>query len=198
MKRLLSLMLVFVLTLGLALSLAACPMPAPAPGGSTTSCEGGGEGGGERPDPSEPPAGYQWFDNGAITFAYPENWSKQEGSTTMLINPMGAGNNITVVYEPFSNIYTTMDLAGFNSTLKPVLEAMGATITNATVEQTENARGVAITKISYSMLLSGNAMRQTLLVIPRGEYNYSIAITETTGDSALVSTVFDTLAAKEA
>ncbi len=184
MKKLLSLSLALVLLL----SLVACP--APAPGETPTGCEGGGG----NAKPITLPAGCQWFDNGAIRFAYPSDWQKQDGSVVMLADASGAGNNITVVSEPKSDIYVNMDAEEFKSTLGAMMEEMfDAPLTDVSVTQTANTHGTAMTKITYAVEMMGVSMRQTLLVVAAGDLNYSVTVTETTSAPTLVQNAFDTM-----
>ncbi len=194
MKKLLSLLLVLALSLSLALALAGCP--APAPEGTPTGCTGnGGEGSGDQPTPPTLPTGYQWFDNDAIRFAYPSDWVMQEGSVTMLVNATGMGNNITVAYEPKSNIYANMDEEDFATMFAPVFEAMGATVTDASVMQTRNASGQLMTRIGYTLTMNGSRMYQTMFILPANNLNYVVTVTETGTDTTLRTNVFNTLTA---
>ena len=111
----------------------------------------------------------------------------------MLVNETGAGNNITVSYEQYSDIYKEMDVAGFNSTLKPYLEAAGMTVTNVSVKQLKNENGTDMTKIAYSAKTNGVSMGQTMYIVAVGEMNYIVTVTETTTDAKLVENVYNTL-----
>ena len=51
------------------------------------------------------PDGYTKYDNGAVSFAYPADWIEQDGSTVILVNASGVGNNITVVYEAKNDFF---------------------------------------------------------------------------------------------
>ena len=139
------------------------------------------------------PEGYKLYDNGDISFAYPDDWTKTDGSTVMLMNPTGAGNNITVVYEAKTDIYDDMTISDFNDMFKPVFEAMGMTITNPSVSNSTNDNGLKIAKISYTVSSSGVNMKQTMYIMTVGQRTYTVTVTESTSDAALVKNVFDTL-----
>lgn len=139
------------------------------------------------------PEGYQVYDNGTISFAYPEGWTKQDGSTVILTDSEGSGNNITVVYENKNDMYASMDVEGFNTQLKPALEAMGMSVSNVTVTQTKNAGGVAITKLSYSASYMGVSMSQNLYITTVKDKTYTITVTEAKSDVKLRNNVFDTI-----
>ncbi len=139
------------------------------------------------------PEGYIMYDNGSISFVYPQNWSKTDASVTMLINPTGVGNNITVAYEAKSDIYKTMTVDSFNTTLKPSMDAVGMNVTGVSVEQKTNALGNSIPTISYTASMSGVSIKQTLFVIDSGDKNYIVTVTETNADRQLVDNVFNTL-----
>lgn len=142
------------------------------------------------------PKGYLAYDNGDITFAYPEKWIVNDGSVVMIVNESGVGNNITVTYEQYSDMYSTMTAETFNSTLKPMLDASGITVSNTVVEQVKNEVSTEITKISYSANANGVSMKQTMFICAAGNRNYIITVTETTGDAQLVKNVFETLYVK--
>ena len=52
------------------------------------------------------PDGYQLFSDGYIAFVYPETWSKNDGSVTIL--SADNGNNITITYEAKTDYYENM------------------------------------------------------------------------------------------
>ena len=54
------------------------------------------------------PEDYVVYDDGKISFAYPKNWTKQNGSVVILTGTNG--NNITVVYEPKTNMYDDLTI----------------------------------------------------------------------------------------
>ncbi len=144
----------------------------------------------QKKEPVATPSGYKLYNNGKISFAYPETWQESAG---MLVNESGAGNNITVAFEQKSDFYTNMDVASFNSELKPMLEQAGLTVTNPSVEQLKNDNDTKITKIRCSVSYSGVTMVQTIFVTAAGEYNYVITVTEVTSDATLVENVYKTL-----
>ena len=132
MKRILVALLTLALALSMAFTLASCNDGDSSNSGDATT-----------PAPVEAttvptPAGYTLYDNGKISFAYPSAWTKQAGSVDILMNESGAGNNVTVAYEQYSDTYKKMDVASFNTLLKPALEAMGMTTSNVAVSQITN------------------------------------------------------------
>ena len=86
-----------------------------------------------------------------------------------------------------------MTLSDFNNELKPALESMGLTISNAAVSQTKNAADLAITKISYKATVAGVGMKQTLYITTVGNKTYTVTVTEVQTDETLRKTVFNTL-----
>ncbi|MBO7161435.1 MAG: hypothetical protein J6W15_01350 [Clostridia bacterium] len=152
----------------------------------------------ENPQPQTPviPKGYLEYNNEKISFAYPEGWVVNDGSVVIIVNESGVGNNITVSYEQFSDMYSTMTAETFNTTLKPMFAAAGLSVSNATVEQVENDVSTKITKITYTAAANGVTMKQTMFICAAGDRNYIVTVTETTGDPQLVNTVFDTLYVK--
>ena len=143
------------------------------------------------------PDGYKLYDNGSISFAYPDDWSMTDGSTVILINPEGYGNNITVVYEAKNTIYDDMTVEDFNELLKPSFEAMGFSVSNPEVSIIKNKAGVTVTKMTYTATVDGISMQQTIFVTTANNRSYSITVTETWNDDELVETVFNTLNVKK-
>jgi len=139
------------------------------------------------------PEGYIEYNNGKISFAYPENWKKTPGSVDTLVNESGVGNNITVSYEEGSDIYSEMDIASFNKTLKPIFESFGMTVTNASVEQLKNGNNVKVTKIKYDAKVATTSMTQTMLVVAVDDLNYIVTVTETEAQPELAQNAYNTL-----
>lgn len=142
------------------------------------------------------PDGYQLFENDAIAFAYPEGWVKTDGSVVILQDSTGTGNNITVAHEAANAFYGTMTMEDFNTQVKPVYEAMGMTISNATLEHVENDHGLKLLVMAFDNTISGTTMRQTQYVVTLGDYTYTVTTTEVAADEEMVQVVLDTLRAK--
>jgi len=137
------------------------------------------------------PAGYTLYDNGDISFAYPEKLSKTDGSTVILTD-MTTGNNITVVYEGKNDLYAKMDNDDYAELFKPMFEAMGISVSNYHVEQiTKNANGISLTKITHTASTQGSSMDQTLLITTVGNKTYTVTVTEVVNDDAFVNNVLN-------
>lgn len=145
------------------------------------------------------PEGYVIYENDDISFAYPEGWQKSEMGMMVMLVDMTTGNNITLVYQEKSDIYTTMDVAGFNQLLKPSYESAGMAVSDVKVSQVKNSGNFSVTKISYKATQGGNNFNQLMVVIQSGEYDYIVTVTEgiTTPADGLLDTVFNSLKAKK-
>lgn len=139
------------------------------------------------------PDGYTTYKNSDISFAYPSNWKKTNGSVTQLMNPMGAGNNITVVYEAKNTIYETAKESELKELFSQSLGASGMSISNFKLTKTKNDNIKSIVKITYSASMNSVTMKQTIFIVTVGSKTYSITVTETTADANLVNNVFNTL-----
>lgn len=147
----------------------------------------------EKKQPTAPTA-YKMYEGDGFGFAYPKEWSKESsGAIDQLINSTGAGNNITVSYEAYSDIYTTMTAARFNTQIKPSLEQAGMQVKNVSVEQGTSEFDVPLTKIVYTATIQSVEMKQTLVVFAKGDRNYCITVTEVAPHAALVENVLATL-----
>ncbi|MBQ4120840.1 MAG: hypothetical protein IJD35_02370 [Clostridia bacterium] len=139
------------------------------------------------------PEGYTLYDNGDISFAYPEGFVKQDGSTVILAD-MTTGNNITVVYEAKTDMYETLDNNGYKTMFKPIFEAMDMTVTNYAVEQiAKNATGISLTKITHTASTQGKTMEQTMLITTVGNKTYTVTVTEVVHNDAFVNNVLNSL-----
>jgi len=179
MKRKISLILILMLVLA---AICSCGTPAE----STTATS----------DTTVPapviPTGYTEYSNGDISFAYPSDWVKTDGSVVILTNKSGVGNNITVSYEAKTNMYDSFTVADFNSMVKPAYESMGMTISNLKIEHKE-VGGEKVNVISFRNTVSGQSMTQTQYIFNAGSRTYIVTVTESTPDSNLVKNVFDTI-----
>lgn len=179
----LAMMLVFVLALA---TLTACGGTTETTAATTTT---------EAPVTTEAPLpeGYTLYDNGDISFAYPEGFVKQDGST-VLLSDMTTGNNVTVVYEAKTDMYETLDNNGYKTMFKPAFESMGMSISKYNVEQiAKNAKGISLTKVTHTASLEGTSMEQTMLITTVGNKTYTVTVTEVVNDDAFVNNVLNSL-----
>lgn len=185
MKRLLCMLLILAMTLTGALALCSCDKGEDAKETDEKKTEA--------PKTVVIPEGYTKFDNGDLSFAYPSDWKKTEGSLTQLINSTGAGNNITVVYEAKTDLYEKSSEAELKNLFSQSMSAVGMSISNFKLSQTKNDFTDKITKMTCTTSIGASSMKQTMLVVTVGERTYTITITEANADQALVDNVFNTL-----
>lgn len=171
-----------VLTLLLALCVL-CSCGAPAGGTTETSAT-------TVPAPVIPD-GYTKYNNGDMSFAYPSDWMKTDGSVTILSDKTD-GNNITVAYEAKTDAYDKFTVADFNSMMKPAYEAMGMSVSNVKIEH-KTVNGEKINVISFTNVAAGRTMTQTQYIFGAGARTYIVTVTEFTRDATLVKTVLDTI-----
>jgi len=139
------------------------------------------------------PEGYALYDNGDISFAYPESFVKTDGSTVILTD-MTTGNNVTVVYEAKTDMYETLDNNGYKTMFKPAFEAMGMSISKYNVEQiAKNAKGISLTKVTHTASTQGKTMEQTMLITTVGNKTYTVTVTEVVNNDAFVNNVLNSL-----
>lgn len=138
------------------------------------------------------PEGYKMYDNGDIRFAYPKDWKVTNGSVVIISSENG-GNNITVAYEDKTDFYDDLTADEFMDTLAPQFSALGQSVSNVKVEHLTNSIGIKLTKISLNNTVSGVSMKQTMYIIPAGDLNYVVTVTEVETDAKLVNNVFNTL-----
>ena len=140
------------------------------------------------------PEGYTKYENDDLSFAYPSDWTRNDGSATMLVNSTGAGNNITVVYEAKTDLYETSTEAELKAIFAQAMNAYGFSVSDFKLSQTKNDFVDKITKMTCTTTAANTAaMRQTMFVVTVGDRTYTITVTESTADQELVDTVFNTL-----
>ncbi len=137
------------------------------------------------------PDGYTKYSNGDMSFAYPSDWVKTDGSVIILSDKTD-GNNITISFEAKTDMYDKFTVADFNSMMKPAYEAMGMSVSNVKIEH-KTVNGEKINVISFTNVAAGRTMTQTQYVFGAGARTYVVTVTEFTRDAALVKTVFDTI-----
>ncbi len=177
MKRKITLILTFVLVL---ICVCSCGAPAESTTGTTATTE------------APIPTGYTTYNNGDISFAYPADWVKTDGSVVILTNKSGVGNNITVTYEAKNTAYDTFTVTDFNSMMKPAYEAMGMTVSNPKVEHKE-VNGQKVNVISFRNSAGGQSMAQTQYIFHSDMRTYIVTVTESIPDAELVNNVFNTI-----
>lgn len=140
------------------------------------------------------PEGYIAYKNDDLSFAYPSDWTKNDGSVTMLMNSTGAGNNITVVYEAKTDLYEKSTEEELKAIFAQAMNAYGFSVSDFKLSQTKNDFVDKITKMTCTTTSTNTTtMRQTMFVVTVGNRTYTITVTESTADQELVDTVFNTL-----
>ncbi|MBP3321756.1 MAG: hypothetical protein J6M12_05330 [Clostridia bacterium] len=137
------------------------------------------------------PEGYTLYDNGDISFAYPESFTKTDGSTVLLTDASN-GNNVTVVYEAKTDVYESLTTEKYNEQYIPVYAEMGLTVKNTAVKQS-NHNGIKMTTITQNVNNGTNTMDQTQYILTVGDKTYVVTVTEMVKNAELVSTVLETL-----
>lgn len=144
---------------------------------------------------SEPPAvpnGYKLYDNGALAFAYPSDWTADNEEIVTLMNPDGVGNNITVTTEPKTDYYESITAKSLEDSMNESYQEYGMTVSGTTIEK-KSTNGLNVVVVAFTTSYGGQTMKQTGYIVTIGNYTYSVTVTETTADSTLLSNVFNTL-----
>ena len=138
------------------------------------------------------PEDYQTYSNSDLSFAYPKDWTKQDGSVVVLSG--SNGNNVTVVYENKTDMYEKMTVDSFNAELKPALQAAGMEVSDVSIEK-KTTNSLSVVVLSFKATMNGVSMKQTGYIITLGDKTYTVTVTEVQPDAELVATVLDTLQA---
>ena len=131
------------------------------------------------------PDGYKLFANDDISFVYPDDWSKTDGSIVLLAHSTG-NPNITVSSEELTDDYHTMTIQEFEEQVGAGYEQAGMALSNVTAEtKTVNGLSVRIFEFNTEIISSGVDFVQSAYIFNVGEKTYSLALTEITADSDL-------------
>ena len=138
------------------------------------------------------PFGYVEYNDGFVSFAYPEGWVIEPGEVTVISDTSGTSSNITIANEMYSSIYDSLTAKQYIDLVGEAYAASGLEISNVVVTQTYSGSGEKVTKITHTTSASGIIMEQTLLVIGCGHFNYVVTATELE-NTELVDVVLETL-----
>ena len=138
------------------------------------------------------PFGYVEYNDGFVSFAYPEGWVIEPGEVTVISDTSGTSSNITIANEMYSSIYDSLTAKQYIDLVGETYAASGLEISNVAVTQTYSVSGEKVTKITHTTSTSGIVMEQTLLVIGCGHFNYVVTATELE-NTELVDVVLETL-----
>ena len=145
------------------------------------------------------PEGYAIYENDYISFAYPAEWSKTDFGAELgaLFMDGAAGNSITAVSEPYSDRYKDLTVEEFKAMIEPMAPESGLSVSNIKIEQIKGTNDLAVTKISYDVVMQGVSMKQYVFVVASGDLNYSVSISETKAVEGLVDIVLASWVAKK-
>ena len=142
--------------------------------------------------------GYKSFNNGGISFDYPETWMNVpfiESFTglNMIMDLEGSGSNINVQSKPRSDDYMAIpDADGFMELMGPELEAQGLNVENPEMQK-GTTNGLDYVLLSFDSMMSDVPMHQTIIFTSAGEYTYIIALTEMEENSAHLDALLSSL-----
>lgn len=139
----------------------------------------------------ELPDGYQLYDNGYISFAYPSDWTITDGVTVILMGTQST-NNITVAYEAKTDMYENWTHDEYVAFFEEVYASMNAPISNTKIEQIKKG-DMHITVLALDTVVNGIAMTQTAYVVTTSNRTYSVTVTEVVSDPELKTNVFESL-----
>lgn len=142
--------------------------------------------------------GYKSFNNGDLSFDYPENWLnvpfvKEIAGMNMIMDLEGTGNNINVLGMPKTDVYENIpDADTFIEQMRPSLEEREITIKDVEMDK-GTTNGLDYVLFSFTSERSGPLMHQTVIITSIGELTYLITITEEEANPVYVETLLSTL-----
>lgn len=143
--------------------------------------------------------GYKSFNNGDISFDYPETWLnipfiKEFLGINMIMDLEGSGNNINVNSVARDDSYMDIpDAESFMEQMKPELEAQGLTVENGEIEK-GTVNGIDYLIFSFDSEMSEVPMKQSIIFASAGEYTYIITVTLASTNPEIVDAILSTLA----
>ena len=175
-KRIISLSLALVLVLTCMVAFTGC-MPSDGPGVNP---------------------GYKSFNNGDLSFDYPESWLNipfigEIAGMNMIMDLEGTGNNINVISVPKTDVYDKIpDADSFLEEMRPSLEEQGMTVKDGEMEK-GTTNGLDYVLFSFNSEQSGTLMYQTMVITTIGESTYLITVTEIEPNPAHVDALLSSL-----
>ena len=142
--------------------------------------------------------GYKSFNNGTISFDYPETWMnipfvESFTGVSMIMDLEGSGNNMNVNGIARSDDYMDIpDADAFMELMGPELEAQGMAITNPEMEK-GTTNGLDYVYLSFDSVMSEVPMHQTIIFTSVGEFTYIITLTEVQPNAAYLDALISTL-----
>lgn len=151
-------------------------------------------------DPDEPedetpitlPEGWVMLDNGVIAFGHPGDWTvATEDSTITAKDPMNQ-HTVTVVKSEKKDFYSRLTEDSFDElVVKPMLGEFSVKV--FTIEQAENANGIAYTKIAMTSTASASVLK-TIIAYTNSVNTYLITVDSTAATiPELVDVIVSTL-----
>ena len=143
--------------------------------------------------------GYKSFNNGALSFDYPEGWLNlpfvnEISGTNMIMDLEGSGNNININSLPKTDVYDQIpDADTFIDKMSPELEAQGLIIKNGEMEK-GNTNGLDYILFAFDSEQSGLQMHQTMIFTNISDFTYMIVLTEVESNPEHLDALLSTLA----
>ncbi len=140
------------------------------------------------------PNGYKLYNGEGFSVAYPKTWTDSGMEGMILFQNASTGSSFNIVSEAKTNAYDNMTVDSFNSTFKPVYEAMGMAVSNPKVDY-KTIDGVKVLFLSFDVEMSGVSMKMAQFVFSLENSTYSITVSEVKGsDAGVINAMFGSLA----
>lgn len=136
-----------------------------------------------------PPTGYRFHTRNDLRFVYPSFWHEKT-----LRNP--SKNDYINIIEGYSAaLYTEMTIAQFDAMIGDMMQESGFSTENVVIEKRQNANGISVNYISYSLKASDGTLhaQQHLFAFTLNRTAYAMILSLTTPDSVTAQTIFDSI-----
>ncbi len=201
MKKRLLCLLALVLALGCLLALTACDEKTESTAKTDSEEENESV---ESKDESQAPVaytpaeGYTLYEKGAVSFAYPADWSLADGTNPIMTG--ANGNNINLVTETATKenteMYKSLSEQTFAEQIGNTLISAGITFSNVNVETRTNDGGVEVIYCSYDGTYVGVQMTFYQYIILGEKNHYTITATAVSDMSDIVEELFKSIRVK--
>ena len=124
------------------------------------------------------PEGYSTFSNEELSFAYPADWEKIDGSITYFISLDSSGNNINILFQEPIDDLSIITSDSYKNTIIQTFEAAGWEASQFQSELLTNQNNVAIAKTSCTITMGAKSARSIQFTFNTETKSYVITLTQ--------------------
>ena len=136
-----------------------------------------------------PPVGYRFHTRNDLRFVYPSSWNEKT------LNHPSKNDYINIIEGYSAALYTEMTIAQFDAMIGDMMRESGLTTEDVVVEKRQNANGISVNYLSYSLKTSNGTLhaQQYLFAFTVNRTAYAMILSFTSPDPLAAQTIFDSI-----